>query len=99
MNKLEENYRYELVQVAAVAVAAIQNFDTGDSSLFNISSIFDEILKERKHQITKFGINNRHPFAWNTILGEEYGEVCEASLLMEFGADEQGFSLFSEKIS
>jgi NTP pyrophosphatase (non-canonical NTP hydrolase) len=38
-----------------------------------------EILKERKSQNKKWGLQ-RHPIGvWLAILGEEFGEVCQAS--------------------
>lgn len=41
----------------------------------------EDILKERDFQDRKWGAQ-RHidPYKWNTILGEEHGEVCEATL-------------------
>ncbi|MBT2727860.1 MazG-like family protein [Bacillus sp. ISL-75] len=38
-----------------------------------------EVLKERKQQNKKWGLQ-RHPIGvWLAILGEEFGEVCQAS--------------------
>ncbi|QII51614.1 hypothetical protein G3M81_12500 [Bacillus paralicheniformis] len=38
----------------------------------------DEVLSERKKQNDKWGVQ-RHNFSdWLMILGEEFGEVCEA---------------------
>ena len=43
----------------------------------------DEVLarvkEERQRQIEKWGANSdNHPFEWMSILGEEFGELCEA---------------------
>lgn len=45
---------------------------------FLISAI-DAIVSERRHQIEKWGADtDNSPFEWMSILGEEYGELCEA---------------------
>ena len=37
------------------------------------------VVKERKRQIDLWGDQSgKHPFEWMAILGEEYGELCEA---------------------
>ena len=84
MKGYSTNYREELIQVAAVAVAAIQNHDHGTSTLKGMPIIFHEIEKERQRQLEKWGDQDRHPFLWMTILGEEVGEVCQAALKLEF---------------
>lgn len=39
----------------------------------------DMVLAERKRQDEKWGDQSgNHPFEWMSILGEEYGELCEA---------------------
>jgi len=40
----------------------------------------EEIEKEMDRQDQKWGLQNHNPYHWNTIIGEEYGEACEASL-------------------
>ncbi len=84
------NYRDELIQIAAVAVAAIQDHDHGSTALRGMPIIFNEIERERERQLKKWGEQHRHHFLWMTILGEEVGEACEAALKWEFGQDEQG---------
>jgi NTP pyrophosphatase (non-canonical NTP hydrolase) len=42
--------------------------------------ILSEIKEERKRQDKKWGEQNHHPLIWNNILGEEYGEVCKATI-------------------
>lgn len=40
---------------------------------------FDAVKNERLRQIKKWGVNSdNHPFEWMSILGEEFGELCEA---------------------
>lgn len=36
------------------------------------------ILDERTRQDAKWGAQNHSPALWATLLGEEYGEFCEA---------------------
>ena len=38
----------------------------------------EEVLGERWRQDSKWGEQNHPPALWATILGEEYGEFCEA---------------------
>lgn len=50
------------------------------------SAILNDVLNERQRQNEKFGADrNQHPFLWNTILGEEVGEVAKGSLDIYFG--------------
>lgn len=69
-------YRDELVQVAAVAVAAIVDFDKGSTGESNSQAILD-VLAERQKQEAKWGSQHHHPEKWFTILGEEVGEVAK----------------------
>ena len=39
-----------------------------------------DIQDERERQDKKWGKQTHHPYLWNTILGEEVGEVNKASL-------------------
>ena len=45
----------------------------------------DKVLAERRQQDLKWGIQDHQPFAWLTILGEEFGESCQAALRARFG--------------
>lgn len=75
------SYRSEMIQVAAVALAALQNLDTGDTSLELYPGIlFDIIYKEREKQEYKWGVQNRSPEQWLIILMEEVGESAKAIL-------------------
>jgi hypothetical protein len=48
------------------------------------------ILQERLAQDAKWGEQNHDPFLYLTILGEEYGELCNAALETRFGGDNGG---------
>ena len=40
---------------------------------------FEKVISERITQIAKWGDESRnYPFEWMSILGEEFGELCEA---------------------
>lgn len=41
-------------------------------------NIIQDIIKERQRQDKKWGEQNHEPQLWTGILGEEYGELCEA---------------------
>ncbi|MES9681762.1 MazG-like family protein [Gottfriedia acidiceleris] len=44
-----------------------------------MDSVNEEVYQERLRQIEKWG-NQRHPIGtWLSILGEEFGEVCQAA--------------------
>lgn len=50
-----------------------------------------DVLAEMNSQDEKWGADrNLHPFLWQVILGEEFGEVCQAILHDEFGGDHAG---------
>jgi hypothetical protein len=74
--------RNELIQVAAVAVAAITDLDRGSTSIGPTHRrIVVEVTQERWRQEAKWGERNNVPIAeWLVILGEEYGEACQAAL-------------------
>ncbi len=76
------NYRDELIQVAAVAVAAVECFDNGDTSRHEktFNKIADEVYEERLRQEDKWKTQSHPPERWLTILHEETGEVARAIL-------------------
>jgi hypothetical protein len=45
------------------------------------------ILLERLRQDEKWGEQNHDPITYSVILGEEYGELCQAALHAKFGGD------------
>lgn len=49
--------------------------------------ILEEIAVERQRQDDKWGAQDHKPFHFLTILGEEYGEACEAALRLHWGED------------
>jgi len=53
---------------------AIQDEEVKDFSLDAINLV----LAERQRQDDKWGEQNNHVAIWTTIIGEEYGELCEA---------------------
>ncbi|MGI0011926.1 MAG: hypothetical protein ACREBU_00570 [Nitrososphaera sp.] len=72
-------YRSELIQVAAVAVAAIQTYDLGRTGL-NEAGILAEVREERKRQESKWGPQTHAPIKWLAILMEEVGEAAKDAL-------------------
>jgi len=44
-----------------------------------------DIQRERERQDAKWGEQNHDPFLWTAILGEEFGEACQAALQPRFG--------------
>ena len=75
------SYRQELVQVAAVAVAAIQDYDdknTKDDQ--KLRSVLTDIYDERLQQELKWGTQHHGKYLWLTILMEEVGEVANSIL-------------------
>jgi NTP pyrophosphatase (non-canonical NTP hydrolase) len=44
-----------------------------------------DVLEERRRQDEKWGEQNHDPFAYLTVLGEEYGELCQCALHDRFG--------------
>lgn len=58
--------------------ADIIEADALNETPFLISAI-DKTVTERRHQIEKWGADtDNSPFEWMSILGEEFGELCEA---------------------
>lgn len=87
---MTENYRKELVQVAAVCLAAAQVAETDTSSLgndnegvrgrFSLERLLDEVRDERRRQELKWGTRTGEtakPVGWLCVLMEEVGEVAE----------------------
>lgn len=49
------------------------------------------VVDEMYRQDAKWGADrDQHDFTWSTILGEEFGEVCQAALHDAFGGDHAG---------
>lgn len=85
--RLQAALRDELIQIAAVAVAMIQDLDYGTTEMTvhtttnaRTDAILIEVEYERHRQEGKWGPQHHDPRAWLTILGEEFGEACQAAL-------------------
>ena len=55
--------------------------------------VLKEIVSERHRQDKKWGKQNHPPGLWTGILGEEYGELCEAinETVFDNGTDKGGY--------
>lgn len=75
-----EHLRNELVQVAAVAVAMVEDilWDTTGTEL-GTETVLLAVRHEREHQEGKWGAQHHSVMEWLSILGEEYGEACQAA--------------------
>lgn len=40
--------------------------------------VINDVIRERKRQDDKWGEQNHDPIVWQGILGEEFGELCQA---------------------
>lgn len=87
---MNDAYRKELVQVAAVCLAAAQVDDVGTTSLgndnegvngrFALERLLNEVREERRRQELKWGTRTGEmakPVEWLCVLMEEVGEVAE----------------------
>ena len=80
------SYRSELIQVAAVALAAVQVADMGSTEIesargwTSLSALLDNVAAERLRQEKKWGAQTHDPSWWLTILAEEFGEAARAVL-------------------
>lgn len=75
--------RKELIHLAAVAVATIEDLDCGRCNAsvnWRVTCILGEIRDERTRQDRKWGVRHQDKRDWVVILGEEYGEVCKEVL-------------------
>lgn len=55
----------------------------------NVLNVLPDVAEERVRQEAKWGQQNHDPFAWMVILGEEFGEACQAALHFKFTCQEQ----------
>lgn len=49
-----------------------------------VGSAMASVIAERKKQDEKWGEQDHDPFTYLTILGEEFGETCQAALHLRF---------------
>ena len=86
MAKAQMSYRNELIQVAAVALAAIQAADLGSTEIQSrlgckkLNDLLDDVAEERLQQEDKWGAQHHPREWWLTILMEEVGEAARAVL-------------------
>ncbi len=73
-------YREELIQVAAVAVAMIEDHDSGNGAHGDYSDIMLDVAVERERQNIVWGPQHHDPSVWLAILMEEVGESAQAYL-------------------
>jgi hypothetical protein len=97
---MSDNYRDELIQVAAVAVAAVTCLDQGTSDPFTDPEVgiavwnrvhrgvMNDVHLERVRQEEMWGPQKHDPFVWLAILLEEAGEVARAALHDRFPDEE-----------
>jgi hypothetical protein len=76
--------RNELIQVAAVCVAIVEDLDWGQANVgINLAApdipIFEDIHAEREAQDLKWGPQSHTVVEWIAILGEEFGEAAQAA--------------------
>ena len=53
-------------------------------------AVLVDVLRERDRQDRKWGEQNHEDFTWTAILGEEFGEACQAALHDRFGGSHAG---------
>lgn len=83
-----DDLRAELIQVAAVAIAAITDMDQGhtkltistDGDLTATEQAIVDIAQERHKQEVKGGTRSLYPGKWLIILGEEVGEAADDAI-------------------
>jgi NTP pyrophosphatase (non-canonical NTP hydrolase) len=58
-----------------------------------MDEVLKEVIKERQRQDAKWGEQNHFPQYWTGILGEEYGELCEAinETVFDNGSEKGGY--------
>lgn len=57
------------------------------------NDVIQAVLTERQRQDQKWGEQNHYPHYWTGILGEEFGEFCEAvnETVFDNGTDKGGY--------
>lgn len=74
LQDLWDDYLKELVEIAAVAVSAIQDLDLGVTQIDDAS--FHDIWQETLSAIEGGSWARENPTEWVTDIGREYGYVC-----------------------
>jgi len=55
-----------------------------------LPQVYRDILLERARQDVRFGVANHDLMLWMTILGEEFGELCQAVMHTRYGGSKAG---------
>lgn len=64
---------------AAKEIQNLPQYDTREAATPYLQSAIDDVVRERRRQIAIWGPQNDNSyFEFVSILGEEYGELCEA---------------------
>lgn len=69
-----------------------------DNMLFFLDELIKKVKEENKHQINKFGIQERSAFEWLTYLTEEIGELAQAITEYEYKRTPDKISILEEAI-
>ena len=83
---MKRDFRLEIIQVAAVAVAILQDMEDGRADIEKPSRerVIDWIVVERSRQDEKWGAQHHDILEWMVILTEELGEAAQAALSDHF---------------
>lgn len=93
--------REELIQIAAVAVAAVQDMDYGSTDLNGehgyepMGVVWEDVEREREDQEEKWGPQHHTPEEWMAILAEEVGEASNEVWGDSIGEDLSSYAEFS----
>ena len=64
---------------------------TNDDTYFDAQlEVLGDLMNERDRQDAKWGEQNHDDMIWTAILGEEFGEACQAALHDRFGGSHAG---------
>lgn len=69
----------DIVEKCNVSADWLLGCETKVSDTPYLATAIEAVIAERRRQIEKWGANtDNSPFEWMSILGEEFGELCEA---------------------
>ena len=89
MRKKYKHLSEELIQTAAVCVAIVEFLEVGQTSASRTDEVLSCVKTERFMQDKKWGPQSHPLYTWMSILGEEFGESCQALLHAEFGSEHE----------
>lgn len=84
-SRLAEAFARRLEPYLAKSLPASEELEAHYADNTAFRRVMFDVLIERQNQDKKWGVQNHGPFIWLGILGEEFGEVCEAALEHKFG--------------